>query len=136
MKKSISFLALVVFIAGILIISCQSSGEKVEEARKNVKEAKNDVLTAKQELDQALNDSIQQFKIESAEKINSNEKKIADFRAKMTNEKMESKARYEKLLAGLEQKNTEMKKSLLNSTRIVRKSGPNLNWNLTTTWKN
>ena len=46
------------------------------------------------------------------EKINAYEKTIAEFKARITNEKKENIAKYEKTLAELEQKASNMKKNL------------------------
>jgi hypothetical protein len=114
MKKSIFILSSISFMTGMMFTSCLSSAEKVENAEKNVLEAKQDVVLAKQELNQALVDSIQQYKKEIDVKITSNEKKIAEFRSKIAKETKESKAKYEKLIADLEKKNQEMKYKLNN----------------------
>lgn len=105
MKKTISVLAVTVFMAGAILTGCRSSAKKVENARNNV-------IEANQELSQALKDSIQQFKKESELRINANEESIDKFKAKIKNEKKESKAVYEKKLAELEQKNSDLKKKL------------------------
>jgi predicted RNase H-like nuclease (RuvC/YqgF family) len=105
MRKTISALAVTIFIAGAILTGCQSSAKKVENARDKV-------IEANQELSQALKDSIQQFKTESELKISANEKSIAEFKAKIKNEKKENKAAYEKKLAELEQKNSDLKKKL------------------------
>jgi hypothetical protein len=105
MKKSIFTLALLLIMAGIMLSSCQSPAKKVEDA-------KDKVSAANQELDQAIKDSIQQFKKESEEKISANEKSITDFKARIANEKKEDKAIYEKKIAELDQKNSDMKKKL------------------------
>jgi len=105
MRKTISALAVTIFIAGAILTGCQSSAKKVENAQDKV-------IEANQELSQALKDSIQQFKTESELKISANEKSIAEFKAKIKNEKKENKAAYEKKLAELEQKNSDLKKKL------------------------
>jgi len=51
-----------VFILGIMLTSCLSSADKVQNAKDNVSKAKD-------ELNQAVKDSIIQFKKESEEKI-------------------------------------------------------------------
>ena len=105
MKYTILILVVTVFMTGIILSSCQSSTKKVENAR-------NKVIEAELGLNQALKDSIQQYKKESEEKISYYEKSIAEFKAKIANRKKEDKAIYEKKLAMLEQKNTELKKIL------------------------
>lgn len=105
MKKSYFTLALTMFMAGIMLTGCKSSVKKVENAQDKV-------LEAKQELNVAMKDSIQQFKKESEKRISNNEKNIVEFKARIANEKKENKAKYEKKLAKLEQKNSDMKKKL------------------------
>lgn len=105
MKKSFFTLALTMVMAGIILTACKSSVKKVENAQDKV-------LEAKQDLNIAMKDSIQQFKKESEERISNNEKNIVEFKARIANEKKENKAKYEKKLAKLEQKNSDMKKKL------------------------
>lgn len=112
MKNTLLMSAAIVMMAGTVLTSCQSSAKKVENAQENVQDAKDNVDVANQELNQVLIDSIQQFKMESDEKINNNEKKIAEFKARIAQEKKENRANYEKKLAELEQKNSDMKMKL------------------------
>lgn len=115
MKKIISILAVTIFATGIILSSCQSSAKKIEKAEDKVQEAKKDVLDAKYDLDMARQDSItefEQFKKEVEAKITAHEKLIAEFKARIANDKLENRAIYEKRLADLEQKNTDMKKVL------------------------
>jgi len=112
MKKTIYSLAIATLMVGTILTGCQSSVQKVENAKDKVQDAKDNVVIAKQELNQALADSIQQFKKESAEKISRQESSIADFRARIAKEKKANRAKYEKKLAELEQKNSDLKKKL------------------------
>src|ERR1035437_8136358 len=115
MKSRILTLAASVFMAGAVLMSCQSSGKKVENAENNLQDAKNNVVDARQDLNKAKMDSVneyQKFKKESDEKITAHEKSIAEFKAKIADEKKENRAVYEKKLAKLEQKNSDMKKKL------------------------
>jgi len=105
MKKRIITIAISTIITGTVITSCQSSAKKVEDAKENV-------IEAKQELSQVLKDSIQQFKTESSGKIASHEKIIADFRTRISKEKKATNVEYLKKLTELEQKNSDLKKSL------------------------
>ena len=86
-------------------MSCQSSAEKVDQAKENV-------VDAKQELNQAIKDSIVQFRKESAQQITAYEQSIADLKAKIATEKKDVKATYEKSLEELEQKNELLKTKL------------------------
>jgi len=112
MKKSIFTLAAAMLIAGSIFTSCKSSSKKVEDAKDKVEDAQDKVTEAKEELNQVIQDSILQFKKESEAKIKAHEKSIAEFKTRIANEKKENKIKYEKKLAELEQKNTDMKKRL------------------------
>jgi len=115
MKKTFLILAVTAFTAGTLFISCQSSAKKVEDAQNKVLEAQSEADKAQSELNETRQDSINDylaFKKESQDKINAQDKSIAEFKARIANEKMENKAVYEKKIAKLEQKNSDMKKKL------------------------
>ncbi|MGA3014323.1 MAG: hypothetical protein ABSD71_09845 [Bacteroidales bacterium] len=112
MKKSIFYLAITTVMAAAMLTGCQSSGTKVDNAQQNVRDAKDKVVAAQQELSQAIKDSIQQFRKDESERIAANEKSIAEFRAKIAKEDKESRARNEQRLAELEQQNRDMKSRL------------------------
>jgi uncharacterized protein involved in exopolysaccharide biosynthesis len=115
MKKTISTLFISLLMTGTILTSCQPSSKKVENAENKLEAAKDNVSDARQDLRKAKQDSIteyKEFKKESEVKISANEKSIAEFKAKIANEKKEDKAKYEKELAVLEQKNNDMKKKL------------------------
>lgn len=115
MKKTFSTIFIIIFSLSIMISSCQSSAKKIEKANDKVQEAKKDVLDAKYDLNMARQDSItefEQFKKEVEAKITAHEKHITEFKARIANDKLENRAIYEKKLADLEQKNTDMKKVL------------------------
>jgi demethoxyubiquinone hydroxylase (CLK1/Coq7/Cat5 family) len=114
MKKTIFILTITTFMLGTLLTGCQSSQKKVENAEDNVQNAQNKLVDANQVLKQAVSDSIQQFKKESNAIIVSNDKEIAELRTKIINQRKENKARYEKKLGDLEQKNLEMRNKLDN----------------------
>jgi hypothetical protein len=114
MNKTIFTLAITTIMAGTMITGCQSSADKIENAKENVKDAEDKMVEAKQNLNIAINDSIQLFKKESEEKISAFEKDIAEFKAKITTVKEETKDEYEKKLASIEQKNNKLKKKLEN----------------------
>ena len=98
-------LSLAIIVAGVVFTSCQSTDKKVENAKENVVEAK-------QELNQIVKDSIQQFRTESAQKIADHEKSLTQFKARIAKEKKENRAEYQKKLTELEQKNSDLKKRL------------------------
>lgn len=106
MKQTILTLAVIMFMgSSMLLNSCQSSAKKVENAKENV-------ATANEELLKARQDSIHQFKQESARKISDSEKRITEYKAKIANENKELKAKHEKKLYELEQKNNDLKTRL------------------------
>jgi outer membrane murein-binding lipoprotein Lpp len=98
-------LSIAIVVAGTVFTGCQSNEKKVENAQENVVEAK-------QELNQIVKDSIQQFRTESAQKIADHEKNLMEFRNRIAKEKKENRDKYEKKLAELEQKNSDLKKRL------------------------
>ncbi len=114
MKKTIFTLAIATFMLGIVLTSCQSSENKVENAQDNLQDAQKKLDNANQALNQAVKDSIQQFKQESQAIIVLNDKKIAEFKAKISKQKKENRDQYEKTLAELERKNAAMKQKLSN----------------------
>ena len=106
-KINLLFVLGMVFSA-TMFSSCRSPEKKVDDAAENVTDAKND-LTAAQE-DYAA--EVEKFRTESSDKITSNEKEIADLRAKMINEKKVMKEEYNRKVDAMEAKNAEMKKRL------------------------
>ena len=98
-------LSIAIVIAGTVFTGCQSTEKKVENAKENIVEAK-------QELDQIVKDSIQEFRVESAKKIADHEKSISEFRKRIAKEKKANRNKYESKLAELEKKNSDLKKRL------------------------
>jgi chromosome segregation ATPase len=108
MKLSFITLATFLIFSSSLITSCSNSAEKVDEAQ-------NDVTKAKIESENANLDylvEVENHRIEASKKITDNEKIIGAFKTKIANEKKDVNAEYEKQLAKLEQKNTELKQKL------------------------
>jgi len=107
--KSFKFiLSTLVLFAGIGLISCSSSAEKVENAETKVIEANENLVDANAEY-QA---DVEKFKTETALKIEENTKSIADFNARIASDKKAAKAEYKEKIAVLELKNTDMKKKI------------------------
>jgi DNA anti-recombination protein RmuC len=108
MKQSILTITACAFMAGAVLTSCNSSAEKVENAEQDVKDAK-------AALDQANEEyllDIENYRLATADKIETNNQSIADFNLRIENEKKEAKAAYQKQITELEQKNSDMKKKL------------------------
>jgi len=112
MKKIMFTIAIAAFAAGTLLTACNSSAKKVENAQDEVNDASKDLEKAEIELNQARLDSVEQFRQESDARILANEKSIVEFRLKIAKEKREARISYEKKIAVLEQKNSDMKKKL------------------------
>jgi preprotein translocase subunit SecF len=108
MKKIIFGLMAVLFIIISVIISCNTPEQKVEKAEKNVKEAnkKLDVANANYMKD------IEVYRIETGKRIAENTKSIEDFHIRIATQKQAAKDKYERKMAELSQKNTDMKKRL------------------------
>ncbi len=107
-KRPFLALAIVALLSGALVISCNSSSKKLEEAQEDVVDAHND-------LDQANLDyeaDIENYRLETAAKIEDNNQSIADFKARVASEKKEKRAEYEAKINELDQKNSDMKKKL------------------------
>lgn len=108
MKKMIVAFALTMFLVAALLLSCTSSSEKVENAE-------NKLTQAQDNLNEAINDSIEDYQVfrkEADMKLAAQEKIIAEFKARIANEKKENRAEYEKKIAELEQQKYDMKMKL------------------------
>jgi len=105
MKKLVSVLFAVIFAVVLISSGCQSSADKFNTEQKEI----NDKLATANE---ALKDSIQQFKKEYEQKIINNEKIIADFKVSISKQKKKDRALYEKKLADLEKRNRDIKTRL------------------------
>ncbi len=126
MKKAFFLYALItMFIAGTIFTSCQSSTEKVDAAKSNVEDAKQD-LTAEQrnansEAQETANTKAwEAFKLETDVQIKVNEIRIAELSEKAKKTSKAVDAKYAKSVAELEQKNTELKNRM--DTYVLGKS--------------
>jgi F0F1-type ATP synthase membrane subunit b/b' len=95
-------------MTGAIMTSCNTPAQKVENAQDKVTEANQDLDKANQEY---LVD-IENYRKETADKIAANNQSIAEFKARIENEKMEAKADYNNKITELEQKNSDMKMKL------------------------
>ena len=108
MKNKYFIAAVILFMAGSLFTGCNNNREKVEDAEENVKKANQELIDAKAQYEKEW----QQFKTDAELKISANEKKISDFKALIKTASGKSKAKYEKEVMELEQKNIELRKKL------------------------
>ena len=89
-------------ITAIFFAGCGTTSEqKVEQAKLDLKDAKADYLA-----------EWQKFKTKSEEQIKANEDRIDAFKEKIEKTDTETKAKYNKAVAELEQKNRDLKKQL------------------------
>jgi len=103
-------LVLSFFLTTILLISCASPSEKVENAKEGLVDANNKLDTAIKNYQADIN----AYKIETASKIAANELAIKNFNSKIENEKKELRASYLSKIEVLEKKNRDLKNKLDN----------------------
>ncbi len=108
MKKLIFTLTATILLTGAIFTSCNTAAEKVENAKEKSIKADEDFNTAKEEY---LAD-VENFRIETAAKIEANKQMIADFNLKIVSAKKDARAYYVEQIAVLEQKNIAMKEKL------------------------
>jgi hypothetical protein len=102
-------LAVMVWIAGAMITGCQWWAEKAENVPVKSRNAGIEMAEDPPEPDKATKDTIQLFR-KYEERMVVYDKNIAEFKAQIAKATDENKARYEKKLAELEQKYSDMKK--------------------------
>lgn len=110
MKNPIKLIAAGLFFLGASVTSCDSTKENVEEAQENVDEAERELEIANNEY---LED-MENYKKETSVKIEANNKSIIDFNKRIANEKTEAKEEYQKKIAELDQKNSDLKMRMEN----------------------
>ena len=76
MKKTIYFMTITAMMAGGVLSSCESKEKKVEDAKENVVDAKQDLKDAQKD----LNAEYPAYRKDMEERIEANDKKIADLR--------------------------------------------------------
>lgn len=109
------FLLASAFVIFTILVGCQSEGEKVDDARMELKTSKDDVIQAKTELSQAIKDSTQEyqyFRMQSELRILQHEKDIAELKLQIAKTNKTTKSNYEKMIVDLEQKNHLLKENL------------------------
>ncbi len=108
MKTSIKILFILVVASVTILMSCDNANQKVANAE-------NDVAEANEKLKAAENDylvDVEKYKETVAAKIDANNKSIAEFDARIANEKKAVKAEYKQKISELESKNSDMKKKI------------------------
>jgi phage terminase small subunit len=107
MKKSMQTLAILVAFSGLLL-ACSTPAEKVTKAENDVIEAEAALELTQEQYLQDMED----FKRVNKERIAANEQTIAEFNARVANQKAEAKEDYRKKVADLEAKNADMKSKI------------------------
>lgn len=110
MRKSILLFTFIAVVSSLMYTSCKSSSEKVENAEEKVTEAEQNLNDAQQEYQADLDN----YRMLTASTIETNNRNIAEFNARIENEKNEVRAEYRTKIAELEAKNNEMKQKLDN----------------------
>jgi hypothetical protein len=105
MKNKYFIFAVLLLIAGALLTGCEKTRENAKE---KVSQANQDMADAQAQYEKEW----QQFKSDTEVKINSNQKKIDDFKTAMKTTSKKFKAKYENEVLTLEQKNIELQKRL------------------------
>src|ERR1039458_8245779 len=109
MKNKIIGIAVIVSMAGTLSVGCgKTSEQKVEIIKENARDAQRSWHDAQTE----YSSDWQTFERESDQAIDANEKRIDAFKEKMDKAGFKVRAKYDKDVAALEQKNHDMKTKL------------------------
>lgn len=108
MKKSIIIYTAAILTSVAGLISCESSAKKVENAKENVTEANIDLEKANRE----YLEEVEMFRRENEEKFIQNVRSIEEFKARIKLQKKSARAEYNKKIADLEQKNSDMKRKM------------------------
>ena len=113
MKKSILNLALTTFTATIILVSCQDTSKKEQQAQDNVEDARRDLDDAKDELSDARQaataEEWKSFRESTDATIRQNELQIAKMKANMKNTGKSIDNIYAQKIEDLEQKNNNIK---------------------------
>lgn len=125
MKTRIVYNFLLAILASIAISSCNKSTKAKEEV---LIDAKKEVETAKEDLEEATSDSIVEFnkyKSSIQRKLAENEKVISDLKASIKEKDLKTQTLYFKQLENLQLRNAELKLKI-----ETYKQGPTQKWEL------
>jgi uncharacterized protein HemX len=95
-------------LAALFVASCSTPAAKVENAKENVTQAKQELKLSQQEYANEL----ALFRAETERELNAFEKEILAINAKIKTSNSKLKAEYEKQIAVLDAQNKEMRKNL------------------------
>lgn len=112
LKTKFSKSALLLTASGLIIVlafsSCNTTSEKVTNAQEDLTQAK--AALTKAEADHLL--EIEKFRKETDDRLVANQNSLAEFNARIEQQKKEAQDEYRNKIMGLEQKNSDMKKKL------------------------
>jgi len=124
MKKTILQTATGLFIMGSALFTQDVNAQRTATIKDTAELPKTYSLNARKNLVLAFNDSLpvkndtltqwQQFKAQSEEKIEANEKRIIELKTTAINKEEKMKENYKKTISELERKNEDLKKNLAN----------------------
>lgn len=115
MKKYISIAAFL--FAAIIITSCKNDPKDIDEAKEDVMDAKQEQAEANAKADAAQHDSLSDYarlKAETNSLIADNKTRIAEFKVKLKTESAVNQVKFQKQIDDLEAKNEELQKDLDN----------------------
>jgi lipopolysaccharide export LptBFGC system permease protein LptF len=109
MKKKLIIPGFMIIITGLTLASCNNVSEKkVEDAKENVMDAKQDLQAAQNK----YSEEWQKFKNDFELKITDNDNKIGLLKVKSAKKKGEAKNKFDEKIAELEHKNQNMRDNL------------------------
>jgi outer membrane murein-binding lipoprotein Lpp len=117
MKNSIVLFIVTTFLVGTIVAGCQTSAEKVDAAKSDVADAKQDLKEVKAEANEdaqkAANEAAwKAYKVEAEAKIDANDALIEDIKVKMKKSGKTMDALYRQQIDVLEQKNKELRERI------------------------
>ncbi len=105
-KKTLISCSMALFL---FVTACESTPtEKLVSAQETAKQANTDLEKAKADYLKEIDN----YRKDANAKIAANDKSIAEFKARVTNEKQDAKAEYKMKIAELDLKNSDMKKQI------------------------
>ena len=110
--KTYAVMVLWLVLLALMMGCTKSSDQKVASAKKNVNAVTQDVKDAAADAQDAVREEWLKFKSETEAQIATNDKIVAEYKAKMTTAGNKLDAKYDKKIDALEKKNKELKAKL------------------------
>lgn len=107
MNKKYQIIAAFFIVIGILFIFRSKSNEKI-----NMLDRENKAHQRLNAESESYQQDVEEYRIKAAEQIEENEKSVLEFNKIIANQKSDAKAKYEKKIAELNRKNSDMKKKI------------------------